>query len=469
MDSPSLKATLRDLPSVDELLAALKPRLDDLGWPRPMVRDAVRAHLADLRERLGRGEVCELAHLRDARAVEQVLAPRLEARLRGRYLRVVNGTGILLHTGLGRALLSERAVQALARSARYGLLEIDRETATRCRREQPVVDLLCELLACPGALVVNNNAGAVLLALSCLATGKEVVVSRGELVEIGGGFRVPEIMQRGGARLREVGTTNRTTIADYERALGPEVGLILRVHPSNFRVVGFTGGVTRAELAGLARRAHLPLVEDLGSGLLRSYPGVDTFDEPTAADALRAGVDLVTFSGDKLLGGPQAGIVVGRADLVSRLRADPFFRALRPDKLQLVALEATLIDHLAAGDAPPDTPLYRMLRATPEELETRAHTLARHLAERVPQVAVRTIPSKAQLGSGSVPGYDLPSFALALEVPGMSADRLTVALRQSDPPIFARIHEGELLLDVRTLLAGDEAVIAESLARLARA
>src|SRR5262249_34029479 len=189
----------------------------------------------DLRERLGRGEPCDLAHLRDPRALEQALAPYIAARLEGRYRRVVNGTGILLHTGLGRALLSERAVQALAKSSRYGLLEVDAEAAGRCRREQAVVDLLCELLACPGALVVNNNAGAVLLALSCLASGREVVVSRGELVEIGGGFRVPEIMQRGGARLREVGTTNRTTLADYERALGPEVALILRVHPSNFR------------------------------------------------------------------------------------------------------------------------------------------------------------------------------------------------------------------------------------------
>ncbi len=407
---------LRDLPSVDELAREHDDPLavDAARRVLEQARDEIRAGAepGDLTVRLG----AELASLR---------RPRLR--------RVINATGVIVHTNLGRAPLPEAALERVEDAARgYSNLEYDLSSGARGSRQDHIADILRRLTGAEAALVVNNNAAAVLLALAALAEGREVLVSRGELIEIGDGFRIPDVLARSGARLREVGTTNRTRAADYERAIGDETALILRVHQSNFRVVGFTELPSLAQLAAVARRHELPLVDDLGSGVL-----VELADEPSAKESLAAGADLVTFSGDKLLGGPQAGIVVGRADLVERLRRHPLQRALRADKLTLAALEGTLALYL---DAPERIPVLRMLRD--DGVRARAERLAS-----VTRGAVEE--SVARVGGGALPLAELPSFACALE------EELATPLRSADPPVVGIVRDGKLLLDCRTI-ADDE-------------
>jgi L-seryl-tRNA(Ser) seleniumtransferase len=414
---------LRDLPSVDELAR----QSDD-----PLAVEAARQVVARARELLQAGD--------DPGDLAAQLQSELRAARAPRLRRVINATGVIVHTNLGRAPLAEAALDRVDEIARgYSNLEYDIAAGGRGSRQDHVAGILRRLTGAEAALVVNNNAAAVMLALAVLAEGREVLVSRGELIEIGDGFRIPDVLERSGARLREVGTTNRTRAADYETAIGPETAVLLRVHQSNFRVVGFTAQPSLGELRDVARRHGLPLVDDLGSGAL-----IDIGDEPTARASLAAGADLVCFSGDKLLGGPQAGIIVGRADLVEKLRRHPLQRALRADKLTLAALEATLT---LAIDAPDEIPVLRMLREAPEAVRTRAAHLAKLVSGEVEETVARA-------GGGSLPLTELQSFACAVE------EGLAVKLRAGDPPVIAVVRDGRTLLDCRTLTDGEAEEVA---------
>jgi L-seryl-tRNA(Ser) seleniumtransferase len=419
---------LRDLPSVDELARAV----DD-----PLAVAAARTVLARAREEINAG--FEPGDLRER------VASEIEATRRPALRRVLNATGVLVHTNLGRAPLPESALVRIYEVGRgYSNLEYDLTSGARGSRQDHIAALLRRLTGAEAALVVNNNAAAVLLALAALAEGRVVVVSRGELIEIGDGFRIPEVLDRSGARLVEVGTTNRTRAADYERAIGPETALLLRVHQSNFRVVGFTELPAVAELSAVARRHGLPLVEDLGSGVL-----VEAADEPTVRASLDAGADLVCFSGDKLLGGPQAGIVVGRAALVERLRRHPLQRALRADKLSLAALEGTLGLYLDPERALREVPVLRMLVEPADAVRGRAE----RLAELVGGAVEETI---ARVGGGALPLAELSSFACAVE------EGLAAPLREGAPPVVGIVRDGRLLLDCRTLTDGEAEEVAEA-------
>jgi L-seryl-tRNA(Ser) seleniumtransferase len=408
---------LRDLPSVDELAR-------EAGDPLAVA--AARTVLDRAREQIRAGG--EPGDLREALAAELATAraPQL--------CRVLNATGVVVHTNLGRAPLPEAAIERLVATGRgYSNLEYDLAAGRRGSRQDHVASLLRRLTGAEAALVVNNNAGAVLLALAAVAEGREVLVSRGELIEIGDGFRIPDVLTRSGARLVEVGTTNRTRAADYERAAGPETAAILRVHQSNFRQVGFTEQPGLAELAAVAARSGLALVDDLGSGAL-----LPLSDEPSARESLAAGADLVCFSGDKLLGGPQAGIVVGRAETVERLRRHPLQRALRADRLTLAALEGTLALYLDPGRARREVPVLRMLDEPAEHVRERARRLADAVGGEVEETVAR-------VGGGALPLLELESFACAVE------EGLADPLRLGDPPVVGIVRDGRLLLDCRTL------------------
>jgi L-seryl-tRNA(Ser) seleniumtransferase len=412
-----LPVELRDLPAVDALARAS----DD-----PLAVDAARAVLDQAREEIRAGTDPGDLEGRVRAEIERVRRPALR--------RVLNATGVLVHTNLGRAPLPAFALERVVEAARgYSNLEFDLAAGARGSRQDHAAALLRRLTGAEAALVVNNNAGAVLLALAALAEGCEVIVSRGELIEIGDGFRIPDVLARSGARLVEVGTTNRTRVADYEAAIGDETAVLLRVHQSNFRIVGFAEQPGTAALAALAHRRGLPLVDDLGSGAL-----VDLGEEPTARASLAAGADLVCFSGDKLLGGPQAGIVAGRADLVERLRRHPLQRALRIDKLSLAALEGTLLLYLDPARALAEVPVLRQLREDAAAVRARAERLAAAVDGEVEETTAR-------VGGGALPLAELPSFACALP------EELAAPLRAGEPPVVGVVRDGRLLLDCRTL------------------
>jgi L-seryl-tRNA(Ser) seleniumtransferase len=428
------------------LLRSAPGRRAATRFGRPVVRRALQSVLDRARGDAARGRPPPEDQILMARAVG------LAARMALGLSPAVNATGVVLHTGLGRAPLPEAAVAAVARAARgYTDLEVDRETGARGRRTARAEFLLCALTGAEDALVVNNNAAALLLALAGLARRKEVLVSRGELIEIGGEFRLPDIMAASGARLVEVGTTNRTRIQDYRGALGDRTGLILKVHPSNYRVVGFAESPSTSSLARLARSAGLPLAHDLGSGLLERYRGVPT-EEPAAVESLAEGSDLVCFSGDKLLGGPQAGVLLGRRDLVARLRRHPMARALRVDGMTVAALEAIL--RMYADGRRGDVPVWRLLEERPAALRTRA----RALAERLPGATVEAGESVA--GGGSIPGYGVPSVVLRL--PSARPAEVAARLRIGNPAVFCRVESDALLFDLRTVLPGEDGRLARA-------
>jgi L-seryl-tRNA(Ser) seleniumtransferase len=408
---------LRELPSVDELARAVGD---------PLAVDAARTVLERARDEIKAGfEPGDLA----ARVKAEIVALR-QPRLR----RTLNATGVIVHTNLGRAPLADAALERVREVGRgYSNVEFDVTAGARGSRQDHIAGALRRLTGAEAGLVVNNNAAAVLLALAALAEGREVVVSRGELIEIGDGFRIPDVLARSGARLVEVGTTNRTRAADYEAAIGPETALLLRVHQSNFRVVGFTELPSTAELARVAERQGVPLVDDLGSGVLLDVP-----DEPSVRESLDAGADLVSFSGDKLLGGPQAGIVVGRAALIERLRRHPLQRALRADKLTLAALEGTLGLYLDPQRALLDVPVLRMLLEPDASVRVRAERLAGLVEGSVEETVGR-------VGGGALPLTELPSFACAVE------ESLAGPLRSGEPPVVGVVRDDRLLLDCRTL------------------
>jgi L-seryl-tRNA(Ser) seleniumtransferase len=418
-----LNVELRDLPSVDELTR----RSDD-----PLAVEAARSVLARAREEIRAGA--------DPGNLPQRLVDELASARRPALRRVLNATGVIVHTNLGRAPLPAAAIERAVDVGRaYSNLEYDLAAGARGSRQDHVAGLLRRLTGAEAAIVVNNNAAAMLLALAALAEGREVLVSRGELIEIGDGFRIPDVLARSGAQLVEVGTTNRTRAADYDRAATADAALLLRVHQSNFRVVGFAERPSLKELAAVARARSLPLLDDLGSGVF-----VDVGDEPTAVGSLADGADLVCFSGDKLLGGPQAGIVVGRADLVDRLRRHPLHRALRIDKLGLAALEGTLLLYLDPAQARREVPVLRMLNEDAADVRRRAERLAALVGGSVEETVAR-------VGGGALPLTELPSFACAVD------ESLAARLRLHDTPVIGIVRDGKLLLDCRTL--GDDEVV----------
>jgi L-seryl-tRNA(Ser) seleniumtransferase len=386
---------------------------------------------------------------------EDVVLERVGARLlvaaTPRLRTVINATGVVLHTNLGRAPLAEDAVTALLTVGRGAAnLELDLVTGRRGERDALVAEDLCALTGAEAALVVNNNAAAVLLVLNTLAPDRDVIVSRGELVEIGGAFRIPDVMAKSGARLREVGTTNRTHPDDYRRAIGPTTALLLKVHTSNYRVVGFTASVDLPELVALAREANVPVVEDLGSGALVDLSTWGLPREPVVRERIAAGADLVTFSGDKLLGGPQAGIVVGRRELVARLASNPLRRALRPDKLTLAALGATLRLYRESRDLTASLPVLRWLTRPLADLERVGGATAPELERRLGSgYHVTVVASECEVGSGAVPAVALPSRALAVEHAEVGAERIAARFRAARPPVLGRVHDGRFLLDLR--------------------
>lgn len=458
------------LPKVDQVLAQEGPQALEGLLPHPLVLKAVRQVLDELRAALLEGQALEPGQLA-LQAVAQAAVARAKLLARPSLRRLVNATGVVVHTNLGRSLLAEEALERLAVLNRsYTNLEYDLAAGARGSRYSHVAGILRELTGAEAALVVNNNAAAVFLSLQSLAQGREVIVSRGQLVEIGGSFRVPDVMAKSGAILREVGTTNKTHPRDYENAITTQTGLLLKVHTSNFAVVGFHQEVSLGQMHEIAQRFHLPLMEDLGSGSLVDFSPWGLPKEPTVQEALAEGADLVTFSGDKLLGGPQAGIILGRATLVERLRSNPLNRALRIDKLTLAALEATLELYRDPQEAARRVPTLRMIASPYAELARRAQALARRLKGLgLPGLSVGTREGSSRVGGGALPLAAPRTRLVELALTGYSPTRLEEGLRASDPPIITRLEDGRLLLDPRTLIAGDEQAIAQALSRLARA
>ncbi len=462
---------LRQIPSVDELLA--QPRLAELSKrvDHNLVVEVARTVLDDLRARItGQVTTAILAEISpvacDAASLEERITALVERVLARSLLPVINATGVILHTNLGRAPLPESVVEEFRLAAtQYSNLEYDLEAGARGKRDVHTSELLTRLTGAEAVIVVNNCAAAVLVTLAAFARSGEVIVSRGELIEIGDGFRIPEIMEQSGALLREVGTTNRTRLADYENAIGEKTRLLLRVHPSNFKVTGFTDKPSLEELVALSQRVGIPLVEDLGSGCL-----VDLADygitEPTVRRSIEAGVGIVTFSGDKLLGGPQAGIIAGKKDLIARVRRHPLFRALRVDKLTIAALEATLGAYLrAAWD---EIPVMRMIRSTPQELKRRAENFIRELRPELPldEVEIEVVDGASLAGGGSTPAQSLPSKVIRIASARYSAAKLEQRLRRAPAGIsvIARVEEDRLVLDLRTVFPAQEPLLVKTLA-----
>ena len=450
---------LREIPKVDELLK--NPVLEELCVliPAQTVTQAVRQVLEDLRRGILSGEIEELPSQESlCQKVSAAAQREAEPSLRS----IINATGIILHTNLGRACIADRAAQAAQKVAQsYSTLEYNLEAGRRGTRYSHVEDLLCRLTGAESALVVNNNAAAVLLILSSMAEGGEVVTSRGELVEIGGSFRVPDIMEACGATLREVGTTNKTHLRDYDKAINEKTRALMKVHTSNYRIVGFSETPALAEIVELGHQRGLPVIEDLGSGCLVDLNRFGIHDEPTVQHSVQAGVDVVSFSGDKLLGGPQAGIIVGKKAIVDQLKKHPLTRAMRVDKMTLAALEATLRIY-EAGLAEKEIPTIAMLAATPELLRGKAEQLCAMMT--AAGISADVVPTEGQVGGGSVPTQMLPSYAVAMVPVKGSLEELETALRLGSPAVIGRINRDRFLLDVRTLQEKDFADIVKAVA-----
>jgi len=457
----------RLVPSVDEVVRA--PAVAELcaRHGRALVLRHVRARLEEIRAAAASADEVDVAA--DLEALPGQVEQRLRAGFAPSLVRVINATGVVIHTNLGRSPLpAAAAARVAAVASSYTNLEYDLAAGGRGQRETHAETRLQRLLGAPSVAVVNNNAAAVLLAVNTFGDGREALVSRGELVEIGGSFRVPDVLAKGGARLREVGTTNRTRLADFESALGPQTGLILKVHPSNYRIVGFTDMPSRRELAALAHRAGVPLVEDLGSGLIERLP--DTLaGEPTVGEALADGSSVVTWSGDKLMGGPQAGLIAGGRAHVDAMRRNPLYRALRVDKLTLAALDVVLGEH-EAGRAAHVLPALRMLHEDEASVRARAETLAAFLlGVAAGQAEITIVPGASAVGGGALPTVELPTALVAIRHPRASPDRLAERLRAGDPPVVGRVADARLLLDLRTVLPGEEEELRAALVRVLQA
>jgi L-seryl-tRNA(Ser) seleniumtransferase len=439
--------SFRDLPAVAAVLDTVAVRSAKAHFPPADLTAAVRAELDGLRVRLAAHEPVDLA----VDSVAAAALVRLEVDSRPTLRPVINATGVVLHTNLGRSRLAESAAAAAWRAGAGSLnLELDLATGQRSHRSDAIRDGLTRLTGAESGTAVNNCAAATILTLKALAAGKEVIVSRGQLVEIGGSFRLPEIMAAGGAILREVGTTNITRLADYERAIGPNTGLLLRVHPSNYRIHGFTETPSVRDLATLGKKQNVPVIDDQGSGLGLDLTPFGLPAEPTVADGITAGADLVLFSGDKLLGGPQAGLIAGRADLVKRIESDPLMRAVRLDKMTLAALDATLRLYRDPAKALREIPTLRLLTTPVPELKNRAESLAATLAA-LPRITATVADDVSYAGGGSLPDHPLPTAVVALAIEGLGETALATKLRTGTPAVMARIKDGRVVLDLRTV------------------
>ncbi|MBW2366548.1 MAG: L-seryl-tRNA(Sec) selenium transferase [Deltaproteobacteria bacterium] len=462
------KQRLKSLPGVDQLLACAQALPEFKGTPRPVLTTAIRQILQLLREQILSGSLSDDPNALSqdsilaltARQVVQITAPGMQ--------RVVNATGVVVHTNLGRSPLADQVLDHIRNIARhYSNLEFDLSTGRRGSRYSLVESLICELTGAEAAMVVNNNAAAVLLCLDSVARGKEAVVSRGELVEIGGSFRIPDVMAKSGAILKEVGTTNRTHLTDYQAALTPETGLLLKVHTSNYAVVGFTASVPLKVLVDLGRQHHLPVMEDLGSGTLIDFTAYGLSKEPTIRESVATGADLVTFSGDKLLGGGQAGIIIGKKPILETIKQNPLTRALRVDKLTLAALEGTLQLYRDERIAIEKIPTLRMLTLHMDQIDRRAQALVTALSSlEDSSLTVRILDRPAKAGGGALPLLKLPSRCVAITVDGMTANTVECKLRQFPPAVLGRIEMDLFLMDMRTIRDDEIPIIQQAIESL---
>ena len=460
------KELLQHLPKIDELMLHLEKGERLAGVPRELLKDACRSVVEELRGRiLAAGGGGKELRLPTKEAAAERAAGIVEGLGAYRLRRVINATGVIIHTNLGRAPLCREALERVVEVARgYSNLEYDLEKGERGLRYDHVRRLLCALTGAEDALVVNNNAAAVLLVLNSLAEGKEAIVSRGELIEIGGEFRVPEVMAKSGARMQEVGTTNRTRLADYERAIGPETGLILKVHTSNFRIVGFTEEAGLASLVELGKKHGLPVMDDMGSGCFIELDRYGLEREPTVRDSVATGVDAVTFSGDKLLGGPQAGIILGKRDTLERIRRNPLNRALRIDKLTLAALEATMVKYLRPDEALAGIRVLKALTEPLDGVRKRARRLAAVLRRSLPEgLSVALVDGVSMAGGGALPTREIPTVLVGVRAAALSAAALEERLRGGETPIIVRVADDRVLLDLRTIDADEFPAIRDAL------
>jgi len=455
----------RVIPSIEELRQRPSVRALEAQFGAEATLAALRDAAGLLRQAISAGDQSFSTDAAAVASIEASAGERLGVQFRHSLEPVINASGVVLHTNLGRAPLAPAAMERIAEIARgYSTLEYDVAEGSRGRRDRHAEALLVHLTGAEAAVVANNNAAATMLMLAALASGREVIVSRGELVEIGGGFRVPDVMAQSGAVLREVGTTNKTRAADYAAAIGERTALILRVHPSNFRIEGFSERPELADLVEVGARCNVPVAEDLGSGYLAAGSAFPLKDEPAVKDSIAAGVDICCFSGDKLLGGPQAGIIVGRKALVDRVRRHPLMRALRVDKLTYAALEATLIEY-AAGRAAQTIPVQRMLSMSAAEIRVRAEALAVRIGA-VAGWRAELHEGMSAVGGGSAPGVELPTWLVGIDKRGLSPDALDARLRGLTPPVIARIDRDRVLLDLRTVLPEQDQRLGELIERL---
>jgi len=462
------QALFRKIPAVDRLEASGPLAGVSVRYPRSLILKAIHLELDELRQGIRQGAVVDEKALALETVAERV-AGRLDVLDRPSLRNVINASGVVVHTNLGRSLLADRVVERLgAVAAGYSNLEYNLDEGSRGSRYVHVEEILKELTSAEAAMVVNNNAAAVLICLETLSRGREAIVSRGQLVEIGGAFRIPDVMRKSGALMVEVGTTNKTHLRDYEGAITGETGLLLRVHRSNFQLVGFTDEPETGELVALGRERGIPVMEDLGSGCLIDLSNYGLMKEPTVREVVAAGVDVVTFSGDKLLGGPQAGIILGRKDLVDAIKKNPMNRAMRIDKLTLVALEETLRLYRDESAAVREIPTLRMICQSTRSLRVKAAGLRRRIG-RIPgeNFSVRLVDGSSKTGGGALPLLDLPSRLLALVPGGMSAYRMELWLRAYDPPVICRVENDMVLLDVRTILDREMGTVASAVRELA--
>lgn len=454
---------LRNLPKVDECLLELSNFINQQGVPLRIAKKAVQTTIDRVRKGILAGGDITLPV--DRTAWKILFIDQIGQLQRSRFRRVINGTGVVIHTNLGRSLLSKAALeQLIAGAGYYSNLEFDLHSGKRGSRYALVEDIICDLAGAEAALVVNNNAAAVFIALDTIASGREVIVSRGELVEIGGSFRIPDVMAKSGAELVEVGATNRTHLYDYERAITERTGLLLRVHTSNFRMIGFTAAVPAQELVALGRTKGLPVMEDLGSGSLIDLERFGLPAEPTVQEVLAAGVDLVTFSGDKLLGGPQAGIIVGRKDLVDQIKRNPLNRALRIDKFTLASLEGTLRAYYDESLACEQIPTLRMIGESQSTIKKRAGRLLRRIAKKsLDRCLFSIVPTVSRVGGGALPEYGLDSWAVQLQPVDVPVSTLEREFRRLQIPLIGRVEHDRFLIDMRTIQDSEIALLAEQL------
>lgn len=458
------------IPKVDELLKDDKLSILFEKYPRTIIVDTVRLCIEQIRQEimeLQEGKI-ESYKIDEDQLIHQIIQ-QVENVCTMNLKRVINATGVVIHTNLGRALLSEAIKEAVwDTAANYSTLEFNTETGTRGSRYAHVEDILSKLCGSEAAMVVNNNAAAVLLVLGTIAKNKEVIVSRGQLVEIGGSFRIPEVMEQSGAKLKEVGTTNKTHVADYEKAIGEETAALLKVHTSNYKILGFTQEVALSDMVLLGEKYNIPVIEDIGSGTLIDLSKYGLTKEPTVQESIAEGADVVTFSGDKLLGGPQAGIIVGKKKYIDRMKRNPLTRALRVDKLTLAALEATLRLYLDEKDALIKIPTLHMLTISPTEIEGKAKALLKKIGKLNLDDEIKILKGVSQVGGGAMPLEELPSYMIAIKPFKKSVNQVETELRKRKIPIIARISEDQLLFDCRTIKEEEFDMIIEAFAEILR-